>query len=187
MMKGKRFSEMTEEEILDEALTAIRDNIHFAKASGTFNTEFFVARELDVIRKLFRNDRARWNAPLTPADQTEMDLTMAHFEPELIRRTLAFREKFLHERKISEINATTAEALINNRLGALGLEGSIKCGRYAASVEVLLGGSTFVRFRVNYKKMTDPRYMDDTFGALMNLKDAVSRLGLDVRIKTKRK
>ena len=182
----KRFREMTEEEILDEAMKALRDNLRFAKAAGAFNTEFFVARELDVIRRLFRNDRAKGNTPLSAADRAEMDQTLAHFEPELIRRTLAFREKFLHERKITEINSAAAEALINERLEALGLEGSVKGGCYGASVEVTLGGSTYVRFRVNYKKMTDPGYMDDTFRALTDLKDAVLRLGLDVRIKTRR-
>ena len=84
---------------------------------------------------------------------------------------------------VRKINFASAEAVIRSSLDDVGLTALITSQRYRAAVDVPLQGSTCVRFYVSYKNVLKPDYMDGIVAAVLDMKEALSRLGASARIK----
>ena len=120
---------------------------------------------------------------LTPSEEAEMEQVLAYFEPILLKRTALLRDKMLKGDTVRKINFASAEAVIRSSLDDVGLTALITSQRYRAAVDVPLQGSTCVRFYVSYKNVLKPDYMDGIVAAVLDMKEALSRLGASARIK----
>ena len=164
---------MTEAEIVADALRAVPDYLATIRASGVFKLDDCMKWELDRIRRLFKAGRG----PLGKKDIDEMDLVLAHFETLLPDATRPLMQRYLKGRRISDINAICARNLVTGLFADAGLDACVTGQRYRARVETELLPDTLLRFYVRYRDMTDEGFMNDTLKAVLDLKDALGRLG----------
>ena len=87
----------------------------------------------------------------------------------------------MRRQRLSQINATTARALIQAAFKEKGLEAEVTGQIYRAKVVVSLSKMK-VRLYVPYKEMTRDGFIDGIVNAVLDLKNATSRLGYGVRI-----
>lgn len=174
----KRFDEMTEEEIVGDAMRAVPDYLATIRDTGDFRLERCVGFELGRIRKLFRESRAR-ALPPSPAkvNLNELDIVLAYFEPLLRERTLPVMQHYLKGRRVSEINAAAARAILSGAFGGAGLDAEVTGQRYRARVDVKIRPGTVLRLYVRYRDLAKEGIVGDTLKAVLDLKDALTRLG----------
>lgn len=173
----KRFNELTEEEIILDALRAVPEYLEGIRATGVFQLDKCVALETKCIEKLYKAGiGVRQYSPLSKKELQDMDAFTAHFIPILMERTLPIQQRYMQQRRVSQINATTASALIPEEFKKVGLMAQVSGQKYRAKVVVPLTG-TSVRFYVRYKDMNREGLMDDIIKAVLDLKDAINRLG----------
>lgn len=173
----KRFNELTEEEIILDALRAVPEYLEGIRTTGVFQLDKCVALETKRIEKLYKAGiGVRQYAPLSKKELQDMDAFTAHFIPILMERTLPIQQRYMQQRRVSQINATTASALIPEEFKKVGLMAQVSGQKYRAKVVVPLTG-TSVRFYVRYKDMNREGLMDDIIKAVLDLKDAINRLG----------
>ena len=178
----KDFKDLNEEEIIGEGLRAIPDYLEGIRGTGNFRLEACVAAEVERLKGLYMKANGfRLFAPLTAAEIQELDTFTAHFIPILTERTIPVQQKYMQRQRLSQINATTAQALIQAAFKEKGLEAEVTGQIYRAKVVVSLSKMK-VRLYVPYKEMTRDGFIDGIVNAVLDLKDATSRLGHGVRI-----
>ena len=174
----KRFDEMTEDEIIEDAMRAVPDYLATIRDTGNFRLERCVDFELGRVRKLFRESRARVFPPSpSKVNLNELDIVLAYFEPLLRERTLPVMQRYLKGRRVSELNATAARVILSEALGKAGLDAKVTGQRYRARVDVKIQPGTILRFYVRYKDLPKEGLVGDTLKAALDLKDALMRLG----------
>ena len=179
----KKIDELTEDEIIDEGLRAVPEYMERIRPSGVFNLENCVAAEVRRIENLYKSCRGlRLYSPLSRKEMQAMDAFTSHFAPALTERTRAVQQRYLQQRRVSQINAVTASALIPEEFRKAGLKAEVFGQRYRAKVIVPLAG-TSVRFYVRYKDLGREGLMDDVIKAVLDLKDALNRLGYGAVVK----
>lgn len=193
----KDFDEMTEEEVLEDALSVVPEYLARIRQTGQFDLADCVALELRRIEFLFRHRRNRVRVPnLTipklfskygeeaKAEQKALNQILAHYKELLTERTIPIRDKYLRGRKVSEINAITAKAIIAGRMQEAGYDDAEITGqRYRARVEVPIGKCNRVRFYVRYKDLTNEERLNEAVSAVGDLKNALERLGYGATVK----
>ena len=173
----KKFNELTEDEIIEDALRAIPEYLERIRTTGVFQLESCVAAETKRIEKLYKAGIGiRQYSPLSKKELQDKDAFTAHFIPLLMERTLPIQQRYMRQRRVSQINATTAQALIPAEFKKVGLKAEVSGQKYRAKVIVPLTG-TSVRFYVRYKDMNREGLIDDIIKAVLDLKDAIDRLG----------
>lgn len=178
----KDFKDLNEEEIIEEGLRAIPDYLEGIRGTGNFRLEACVAAEVERLKGLYMKANGfRLFAPLTASEIQELDTFTAHFIPILTERTIPVQQKYMQRQRLSQINATTARALIQAAFKEKGLEAEITGQIYRAKVVVSLSKMK-VRLYVPYKEMTRDGFINGIVNAVLDLKDATSRLGHGVRI-----
>ena len=186
----KNYDDMTEEEILEEALGAIPEYLERIRQTGRFDLEECVRLELGRIEKLFRGRRGRPSVPNMPrpfsfkrdeaaakAERTALEALLAHFRGILTERTIPVRDRYLRSRKVSEINAVTAKSVITARLKEAGYEGEVTGQRYRARVEVRVARGYMLRFYVYYKNVCREGFLDGVVGAVGRIREDLDSLG----------
>ena len=179
----KTFEQMTEAEIVADALKAVPDYLATIRATGEFRLQDCMKWELDRIKRLFRASRG----PLGRRDIDEMDLVLAHFETLLPDATRPRMQRYLRGRRISDIYATRARNLITGLFADAGLEAGVTGQRYRARVETALSPDTLLRFYVRYRDLADKEAMNGTLKAVLDLRDALGRLGSGTALSQKKK
>ena len=178
----KKFNGLTEEEIIRDALRAVPEYLESIRASGVFRLEKCVEEETRRLEKLYRTGKGiRQYLPLSKKELADMEAFTAHFIPILTERTLAVQQRYMKQRRISEINAITARELISAGFRKAGLTAEVTGQRYRAKVVVSLPAGN-LRFYVRYKDLGREGIMDDVVRAVLDLKDAVTRLGQGVML-----
>lgn len=179
----RKFNELTEDEIIDEGLRAVPEYMERIRPSGVFNLENCVKAEIKRVEQLYKSSLGiRQYAPMTKSQLQEMDAFTAHFVPKLTERTSTIQQRYMQQRRVSQINAVTASALIPEEFRKAGLKAEVFGQRYRAKVIVPLAG-TSVRFYVRYKDLGREGLMDDVIKAVLDLKDALNRLGYGAVVK----
>lgn len=179
----KKIDELTEEEIINEGLRAIPDYLERIRTSGIFKLEDCVAAAVRRIENLYKTSRGlRQYSPLGQKELQEMDAFTGYFIPFLTESTRVVQQRYLQQRRISQINAVTATAIIPEEFKKVGLKAQVSGQKYRAKVQVPLNG-TIVRFYVRYKDMGKEGIMDDVIKAVLDLKDALIRLGYGAVVK----
>lgn len=192
----KNFDDMTEDEILEEALGAVPEYLERIRQTGQFDLEACVRLELRRIEKLFNSRRSRPAIPNMPrpfsfkkdeatakAEKAALEALLAHFRGTLTERTIPIRDRYLRRRKVSQINAVAASALIPAALKEAGFEAEVTGQQYRAKVEVSLPKGKRLRFYVNYKDLTKDGAIDGVVDAVTDIVNALSRLGGPVSVK----
>lgn len=173
----KRFNELTEDEIIEDALRAVPEYLERIRTTGVFQLENCVAAETKRIEKLYKAGiGVRQYSPLSKKELQDMDAFTAHFIPLLMERTRPIQQRYMQQRRVSQINAITACTIIPEEFKKAGLKAQVSGQKYRAKVVVPLTG-TRVRFYVRYKDMNREGLMNDIIKAVLDLKNAINRLG----------
>ena len=193
MKKKKNYDDMTEEEILAEALGAIPEYLERIRQTGRFDLEACVRLELGRIENLFKGRRSRPPIPNLPrpfsfkrdeaaakAEKAALEALLAHFKGVLTERTILVRDRYVKSRKVSEINAITAKAVITARLKEAGYESVVTGQRYRAKVVVQVARGYRLRFYVSYKNVCREGFLDGGVGAVGRIREDLDSLGYGV-------
>jgi len=174
--------ELNEEMVIQQALSACKRYLRPDAPGG--NLRGCLDMELEEVKACFRASLGkRRHDRLKPSELSEMEQVLAYFEPILLQKTTVLRDRMLKNDTVRKINFASAEAVIRSSLNDVGLTAFITSQRYRAAVDVPLHGSTCVRFYVSYKNVLKPGYMDGIVAAVLDMKEALSRLGASARIK----
>ena len=187
---SRYFDDMTEDELLGEALGAIPEYLERIRQTGRFDLEECVRLELGRIEKLFRGRRGRPVIPNMPrpqcfrrdeatakAEKAALEALLAHFRGTLTQRTIPVRDRYLRSRRVSEINAITAKSVITARLKEAGYEGEVTGQRYRARVEVRVARGYMLRFYVYYKNVCREGFLDGVIRAVGRIREDLESLG----------
>jgi len=188
----KPFDSMTEEEILQEGMKAVRDYLADIRQTRVFSIEDCLDRCLKRIRELYQRSvepgqsarigGAWFFKPLTRDRTAELEEVLARFREPLRERLVPVEQRYLREQAASRINAAAATALIRTTFQAAGLVPYVTGQKYRARVEVTLPEGNRVRFYVRYKDISREGFADEILKAVLDLGDALSRLGYGAAI-----
>ena len=181
----KPLSEYTEEEVIEDALRAIPDYRERIRSTGVFNLDNCVGLELRRVEQLFRS--AIGHGPysrLSHKELQDMEAFTAHFIPLLAARTLPYQQRYMQQRRVARINATTAEAIIPEAFRQAGLHATVTGQRYRAKVTVAITGN-YLRFYLSYKDMNREGVLDEVVRSVLTIQDAATRLGPGLTISKK--
>lgn len=178
----KQYQEMTEEEILRQTDTAIREYLAYIRPHGEFVLDHCLGRQVNELRKLFRQGKGLgYKDKLSAQDARELDVLINHFYPIMLEHARAVQLDYSREEILWKLRSTAAGASIREAFAASGLDVDIECQRHRAKVLLPLGGVR-LRFYVGYKSIGKADTLPGLIQAVRDLKDAVSRIGGDVRI-----
>jgi hypothetical protein len=173
----KLFKDLTEEEVLAEALEVIPEYRERIRSSGEFDLDRCVRQALNRIERLYKSKHGIYaTGQMNKREREELARTIAHYQPILYERIGSIRQKFLQSRRVSEINAATARALIQSHFHAAGLDARVTGQLYRARVEVNVP-PYHVRFYLNYKKMLQEGVLENSLAAVQNLVKGMEQLG----------
>lgn len=176
--QGKLFKDLTEEEIIQDALEVLPEYRERIRSTGDFDLDRCVRMALARIERLYKSKHGIYShMQMDRREREEMIPVLAHFQPLVYERIAAIRQKYLQGRKVSQINGATAKALITSRFQAAGLEVKVSGQLYRARVEVKVSDRYQIRFYLYYKKMLQDGILDDTVTAVQDLAKAIDRLG----------
>ena len=184
------FEDMTEEEILNDAMKAVSDYLERIRQTGQFDLDRCVDLELKRVEYLFKHRRNRPVRPNLPRrlfvkkdediarkEIQALDAVLAHFKGPLTERTKPIQLRYIQGRKISSINAVSAKAIITPKLKAAGFDGLVIGQRYRARVEVPVTKTNQIRFYVPYKDLNWDEKLDEMIGSIRQLQELLEKLG----------
>ena len=179
----RNFDDMTEDEVLAEALGAIPEYLERIRQTGRFDLEECVRLELGRIERLFKGRRGRPVVPNLPrpfsfgkdeavakAEKAALGALLAHFRGTLTERTIIVRDRYLRSRRVSEINAVAARALITAAFREAGIEAQVTGQRYRAKVDVPLPRNGRLRFYIRYRDIPKEGAVDGIVRAAADLR-----------------
>ena len=173
---------MTEEEILNQAATAIHDYLQKIRPYGEFDLEACVQAQVTELRRLYRlglDPGAR--GPISRQDWRGMNQFVSRFEPQMRERASMVQLHYNKELTLWKLRSTSAEASIAPAFKAAGLPVQVEKQKYRAKVIVNLGSRQLSMY-IPYKTLNKEDALPNIIQAVMDLKDAISRLGSDVRV-----
>ena len=177
-IKGKLFKDLTEEEVIYVALEVVQDYRAKIRGTGEFNVDRCVQMAIDHLKWLYKSKHGIFtHTQMSQREREEMAQIVSHYHPILYARISDIQQKYLQSRKVSEINAATAKALITSRFDAAGFTAIVTGQFYRARVEVKISPTYRVRFYLNYKKMFQDGVLDNAITAVKDLANAIDRLG----------
>ena len=179
-----KLREMGEEAILEEALRAVPDYREKIRDTGKFVLEDCVQAALKRIEYLFRSERGlRSYDPLGSQNRKDLGVLLGYFRPKVVEAIRPMQQRYLQKRMVSQINATTAKSILPAVFAEKGLQASVEGQRYRAKVEVRLAPSLQVKFYVRYRDLNEKDGIaEDVVQAVLDLKDAIMRLGGGVKL-----
>ena len=179
-----KLRDMGEDMILYEALRAVPDYREKIRETGKFILEDCVRDAMKRIEYLFRSDRGlRSYDPLGEQNRRQLDVLLAYFRPKVIDTIRPIQQRYMQNRMVSEINATAAKGLLRAVFAERGLPAEVEGQRHRAKVEVRLAPSLRVKFYVRYRDLNEKEDVaEDVVQAVLDLKDAITRLGSGVML-----
>ena len=178
----KKIQEMSEEEILNQVGIAIHDYLKKIRPYGEFYLEGCVQAQISELIRLYRiNLGLKSRDKMSPQDLQELDLIISHLEPQMRQQASAVQLQYTKELTLWKLRSTSAEASIAPAFKAAGLPVHIDKQKYRAKVTVNLGGY-YLNFGIPYKTLKEEDTLPNIIQAVMDLKDAISRLGSDVKV-----
>ena len=182
-MKAKKLYEMSDDEVLKEVAVAIRDYLEQIRPqNGEFVLHTCVSRQVECLKQLYSRSRGLGkNDTLKTRDVEALTLHTMHFLPLIQERTLAVKLRYDKEQAVWKIRGTSAEAQIIAAFQEVGMKAAVERQRYRAKVVVDLGGRK-LRFYVGYKTLEKEETLPAVVQAVLDLEEAVGRIGGDVKI-----
>jgi len=182
-----KLRDMGEDAILAEALRAVPEYRFKIRESGKFVLEECVRAAMKRIENLFRADRGlRVSQPLDKNNRGQLEALLGYFRPKVIEAVSPVQLRYMQQRMVSNISATTARILIPAAFDKEDLTAEVEGQRHRAKVEVKLSPSLRVKFYVRYRDLnTKEGFADEMVRAVLDLKDAADRLGIGVTLSRK--
>ena len=170
---------MTEEQIIQEAMKAVPGYLESLRKTRVFDIMCCVKYwELPVIERLFREQqKLRKFDKLSREQQQALERARAYFEPKLIERTRPIQDKYMRERKLLELNATTAKAILTSVFADIGINVGVECQKFRAKLRVPILKNRYIQMYYRYKDLAKPELLDDMLKAVNDLRGALARLG----------
>ena len=186
-MNAMKLRDMSEEAILAEALRAVPDYRERIRGTGNFVLEDCVHVAMRRIENLFRADRGlRSSQPLDKNNRGQLEALLGYFRPKVIEAIRPVQLRYMQQRMVSNISATTARSLIPAAFAREDLTAEVEGQRHRAKVEVKLSPSLRVKFYVRYRDLnTREGFSDEVVRAVLDLKNAADRLGSGVTLSRK--
>lgn len=183
-MNAMKLRDMSEEAILAEALRAVPDYRERIRGTGNFVLEDCVHVAMRRIENLFRADRGlRSSQPLDKNNRGQLETLLGYFRPKVIEAIRPVQLRYMQQRMVSNISATTARSLIPAAFAREDLTAEVEGQRHRAKVEVKLSPSLRVKFYVRYRDLnTKEGFSDEVVRAVLDLKNAADRLGSGVTL-----
>jgi hypothetical protein len=183
---SKPFYTMTDEEVITEAMRAARDYLEGIRSTREFKLEACVRAELKRMEVIWRHSVGiRPFEPLDKEQKAEWEKVRGMYQPRLTELTLAIQRNYVRESKVSRVNASVVKAVLPEAFKKVGLKAAVTGQVHRALVEITLPTSK-VRFYVRYKDLEREGMVDDVVKAVLDLKDAVTRLGFGAVVKTRK-
>ena len=178
---------MTEEEILVEALRAVPEYRERIRGTYKFVLDDCVHAAMNRIESYFRADRGlKYSGPIPERDRRDLNVLLAHYRPKLVDAIEPIQIRYMQQRVVSAISNVTAQNTIPAAFAKEGLVAQVTGQTHRAKVEIQLSPSTHLKFYVRYRDLnTKPNFADDLVHAVLDLKDAVTRLGGGVMVTKK--
>ena len=170
---------MTEEQIIQEAMKAVPNYLASLRRTRPFDIMCCVKHwELPVIERLFRDQyNLKKYDTLSREKKRALENAQAHFEPKLIELTMPIKDKYMRERKLLEINSTTAKAMLCSVFADIGINIGVECQRYRAKLWIPILKNRYIQMYFRYKDLAKPELLDDMLKAVDDLRSALVRLG----------
>lgn len=174
---------MTDEEVLDLVALAIHTYLtRIRPQHGEFVMEDCIAGQIGELKQLFRRSRGLGRREaLSAQDIQDLDATVDYFLPRMYERARAVQLHYTKEQTLWKIKGTSAQAQIEKAFKDLGMKAVIECQKHRAKVLIDLDGRT-LRFYVKFKDLVQQDTLPGITRAVLDLKDAVGRIGRDVRL-----
>jgi len=177
-IQGKLFRDLTDEEVLAEAMEVLPEFRERIRSTGEFDLDRCVRMGLGRIERLYKSKHGIFtHTQMGRREREEMSQVVAYYQPLLYQRISAFRQKYLQGLKVSQINGATAKALITSRFQAVGLDAKVSAQLYRARVEVKVSDHYRVRFYLYYKRMLQDGVLDNVITAVQDVVRAIEHLG----------
>lgn len=182
-MNTKKLYEMSDDEVLNEVSIAIHDYLERIRPQhGEFNLKECVTRQINELKRLFRESQGLGRKDtLSPRDIQELDLFILHYLPLMQERAQSVKLRYDQEQTVWKITGTSAEAQIVAAFQEAGMKAVVERQRYRAKVSIDMGGRK-LRFYVRYKTLEKEEAMPSVVQAVLDLKDAICRIGGDIRL-----
>ena len=169
-----RLSEMTEEQILDELMRACMEHVGWSRK---FELDRCVSVQTKRLGELYREDigLGRYDG----LDRTQMvglNLLLERYTPLIWARTVLAQKKYLAEKRVAEINYTSAKAIISSALEGTGYGVRIEQQKYRAKVMVSFDGRV-LSFYVPYKEMGREGRMREILDSIGRIRENLQVLG----------
>ena len=176
--QGKLFRDLTDEEVLEDALEVLPEYRESIRSTGEFDLDRCVRMALGRVERLYKSKHGIFShTQMGRREREEMSRVVAYYQPLLYQRIAAIRQKYLQSRKVAQINGATAKALISSRFQAAGLKARVSGQLHRARVEVKVSDRYQVRFYINYKKMLQDGVLDNAVSAVQDVVRSLEHLG----------
>lgn len=179
----KKLEEMSEAEVLERAAQGIPGYLSgIRSAHQDFDVMKCVEAQAFELKMLYKESRGlgRWGT-MTNRDLLELDALIGHFTPGMQEQALEAEKDYRKKHVAWLISASTAQALLVPAFEQAGLAATVELQRYRAKVSVRLGGRS-VRFYATYKTLSQKGAPERLVQGVLDLKDALDRIGGDVKI-----
>ena len=178
----KKIQYMSDEEILNQLATAIHDYLVRIRPYGEFVMNDCMTMQINELKRLYR-----WSHGLTRGDALkrrdlhELEQLLTRLLPKMQENAGAVQLHYTKEQTLWKIRSTSAKAQIKAAFEGKGLKVTVDNQKYRAKVYVSLGGHT-LWFNVPYKSLANEDTLPNVIAAVLDIKDAVIRIGGDVRL-----
>ena len=181
----KIFKDFTDEELVEEAMKAVPDFLERIRSTGDFDLEDCVRRGMARVERLFKVKHGiHAFFQLDNRERAEWSQAQNRIRPILTERMRDLQLRYLRSRKVSQLNAVAAKALIEGTFQAAGLDAAVTGQRFRARVEVTMPPGHLVRFYISYKRLLkEDGILEETIGAVRNLVGAMEKLGYGAAVK----
>lgn len=183
VMKRKDWNEspLTDEQFIREALKTV--NAYEGRHPGDrFNIAACVDEVEASLKAIWRKaKRIPAPCPLSKEDQGRLAVLKSRISAPLREKAREKATECLRRRKVQQISATTAEALIGDELSARGLHFFFEPKRRFIKVTVRLEHKRAATFSISYKQVREgrlPGILEDIFAMV----EAINRLNTGVRV-----
>ena len=117
-LSRKLFRDLTDEELIEEAMKAVPDYLEMIRSTGNFDLGACLGKEFGRLESLFKSKHGiRSLFQADPDERAEIDAVETRLRPVLTEKTRDIQQRYLQSRKVSQINGVTAKALIGQPSG----------------------------------------------------------------------
>ncbi len=178
----KNLNEMTEEEVLEAVARAIPTYTSTLKYHRDFNLSECVKAQEKELQVLFKRSLGLSHKDtMSYAQFVELDTLFAYFQDKMREQALAAQQVYMKQQLVWRISSSSAQAALVPAFEQAGLNATVEPQRYRAKVKVDLGSRT-VRFFASYKTLAREGSAERLVQGVLDLRDAMERIGGDVKI-----